>query len=444
MSDPSRERTLVDIGRLFLDDDFFAYITGAAVDSSVIDFVKELKATTADQRGTILPYFQSKLTPFIANVRVRNVLGQSRSTVDFREAMDKGKIVLVNLAKGKLGELTSRLLGMILVSKATWAALSRAYIARAERRPFYLYVDEFQNFTTDAFLTVLSEARKYGLCLTLAHQFLAQLRISDNYTQAGRDALEAAVFGNVANVIAFQVASGDADRIAREIAGSSEGRDTIATVLAAQPKFHAVAKFDCGGETSSPFSIQTQETIVEADEDRGARLRQFVSERSLLPRSFVEEELVSSRDDFREPFIPWSRAKRDGMKTDDEHGTSAGGEGDQGGGSGESRSPNSGSTVRPVSSGSETRSPGTVQRGQGLGSAEPEPLGAVNPGLRKTDWLDALAERVGLPKSVVAALRSQYGDARALMVASDDQLRSIPDLGLTRIRAIRSALANES
>jgi type IV secretory pathway TraG/TraD family ATPase VirD4 len=123
----------------------------------------------------MIPYFSSKFGPFITNTTIRNIIGQTKSAFNLREVMDNQKILLVNLSKGKIGALNAQLLGLIFVSKINMAAMARADMLEEDRKDFYLYVDEFQNFATDTFGEILSEARKYRLALIMAHQFIAQI-----------------------------------------------------------------------------------------------------------------------------------------------------------------------------------------------------------------------------------------------------------------------------
>lgn len=297
MSDPSRERTLLDLGRLFLDDGFFNYIMNAAMDPAVVDFLAEFKRTADREKAEMLPYFQSKFTAFVSNAGIRNVIGQPRSTLNFREAMDRGNVVLVNLSKGMLGELNSRLLGMVLVSKVTWAALSGARLPPEQRRDFFLYCDEFQSFATEAFSTILSEARKYGLCLTLANQFLGQLRSIDNYVSGEPQGLREAVLGNVANIVAFRVGAKDAQDLAAEIAPDTGVRDPVVRLLTTQSRFTAVAKLDCGGLSTVPFSLESRMTDTQADPRVRDLLRKYFACENLHSRAFVLSEIQAARTD---------------------------------------------------------------------------------------------------------------------------------------------------
>jgi len=298
MSDSSRERTLLDLSRVLIDDKFFEYAMGASVDPAVADFLAEFRKTAEREKSEMIPYFQSKFSPFVSNSGIRNVIGQPRSTLNFRQAMDRKRVVLINLSKGKLGELNSRLLGMIMVGKVTWAALSRAHLPPEQRSEFFLYCDEFQSFATDSFSTVLSEARKYGLCLMLANQFLAQLRISDNYTSADRDSLRDAVLGNVGNLFAFRIGANDAKHLVNEMASDEDVKEQLAVLLSTQPRFQAVARIDCGGRSTHPFTLQTVMTNISKDTTRSGRLRDYVVKQQLLSREFVLSDIASSRNDY--------------------------------------------------------------------------------------------------------------------------------------------------
>src|SRR3989338_7203613 len=190
--------TLVEIPRMFTDPQFQQNYIKRVKDPTVLSFWQQEMAKTSDfHKSEMLGYLISKVGRFVENTMMRNIIGQKHSSFDFREVMDQGKILLLNLSKGKIGEINSKLLGLIVVSKLQMAALSRADIPESERRPFSLYVDEFQNFVTDSFATILSEARKYGLSLTIAHQYTKQLTDPVTRNTKVRDA----VFGNVGTMI---------------------------------------------------------------------------------------------------------------------------------------------------------------------------------------------------------------------------------------------------
>src|SRR6185436_9219269 len=172
---------------------------------------KEMAKTSDFHKSEMLGYLISKVGRFVENEMMRNIIGQSQSSFDFREVMDQGKILLINLSKGKTGEVNAKLLGLIIVSKLQMAALSRADIPEENRKDFYLYVDEFQNFVTDSFATILSEARKYRLNLVMAHQFISQLGIEKEGSSAVDSRMRDAVFGNAGTMICFRIGVEDAE-----------------------------------------------------------------------------------------------------------------------------------------------------------------------------------------------------------------------------------------
>lgn len=214
MSDMENPGTLVELARIFTDDDFRKEKLTHVTDILVKDFWE--REYTASQKGStasdMLSYVVSKTGRFIENELMRNIIGQGRSGINFRQVMDEGKILLLNLSKGKIGDTNSSLLGLIAVSKLQMAALSRADVAESDRRDFFLYIDEFQNFITDSISIILSEARKYRLNLCLAHQFISQL-VQNNDTRV-RDA----VFGNVGNIMTYRIGVDDSELIAKQLA----------------------------------------------------------------------------------------------------------------------------------------------------------------------------------------------------------------------------------
>lgn len=214
MADKDDPGTLVELARIFTDDEFRKKKLEYVTDILVKDFWE--REYVASQKGStgsdMLSYVISKTGRFVENELMRNIIGQSRSGIDFRTVMDEGKILLLNLSKGKIGETNSSLLGLIAVAKLQMAALSRADMLEADRRDFFLYIDEFQNFITDSISIILSEARKYKLNLCLGHQFISQL-VQNNDTRV-RDA----VFGNVGNLLIYRIGVDDSEVIAKQLA----------------------------------------------------------------------------------------------------------------------------------------------------------------------------------------------------------------------------------
>lgn len=214
MADTENPGTLVELGRIFTDEAFRKKKLEHVTDILVKDFwereyAQSQKGSTASD---MLSYVISKTGRFVENELMRNIIGQGHNGINFRDCMDNSKIILLNLSKGKIGETNSSLLGLIAVAKIQMAALGRADIAESERKDFYLYIDEFQNFITDSISIILSEARKYKLNLCLAHQFISQL-VQNNDTKV-RDA----VFGNVGNLLVYRIGVDDSEIIAKQLA----------------------------------------------------------------------------------------------------------------------------------------------------------------------------------------------------------------------------------
>lgn len=262
MSDINNPKTLVEIPLMFTDENFRREVL-LTVDDPVIRhfWEKEFPATQkGSQAGDTLGYLLSKLGRFIENEMVRNIIGQSRSSFDFQDIMNSGKILIGNLSKGGLGEQNSNLLGMLLVSKLQMAAFKRNEIPEDQRRDFYLYLDEFQNFTTDSISTILSEARKYRLCLILAHQYIGQLS----------EGIKNAVFGNVGTVVSFRIGSEDAELIAQRMQPYYSAEDLVSI-----DNLKSVITLMINGKTSKAFNME----VIFADKSNPA-LQQIVIEQS--------------------------------------------------------------------------------------------------------------------------------------------------------------------
>jgi len=238
---PNEPATLMEVARVFSDADFRNRKLERIKNPIVKDFWEKeaIRAGGEAALENITPYITSKFNNFTANDYMRPIVGQVKSAFDFRKIMDEGKILLVNLSKGKIGELNAKLLGMIFVGKILMAALSRVDTPQEERKDFYLYIDEFQNFTTDSIAIILSEARKYRLNLIIAHQFIAQL------TEKIRDA----VFGNVGSMAAFRVGAQDAEFLVKSFAPF-----TIEDMTNLD-NFNAYVRLLINGIITKPFNI---------------------------------------------------------------------------------------------------------------------------------------------------------------------------------------------
>ena len=242
MSDPAGA-TFIDIPQCFTDPEFVKSKLKYVTDKAVYDYwTKEFPASQkSNDAGEVITWFASKWGPFISNTIMRNTLGQIKSGFNIREIMDNKKIFLVNLSKGRLGDINANLLGMIFVMKFQQAAMSRQDIPEDERQDFCLYVDEFQNFATESFESILSEARKYRLNLIVANQFMTQLT----------DKIREALLGNVGTIICGRVGVTDADLMAKAFTPTFTAEDLTKT-----PNRSAVAKVMMFGMPSSPFTMK--------------------------------------------------------------------------------------------------------------------------------------------------------------------------------------------
>ncbi len=260
MDDPDSGMTLLEIPRVLADENFRRYKLSKCKNPTVIDFWQKeaLQAGGEAALANMVPYITSKLTPFIANDLMRPIIASQKSSFDFRKIMDEKKILVVNLSKGKLGEINSRLLGMIIVGKILIAALSRADTSENSRTDFYLYIDEFQNFTTESIAIILAEARKYRLNLVLANQYLGQL------TKHGDSSIRDAVFGNVGTFIAFRIGPEDAEYVVKQFEPIFNQHDLINI-----PKFNAYIKMIIDNTTVPAFNINTIKEPTGDDITRG-------------------------------------------------------------------------------------------------------------------------------------------------------------------------------
>jgi hypothetical protein len=240
---PNEQATLMEVPRIFTDPAYRARKIARIHNPVVIDFWEKeaVKAGGDASLANMTPYITSKFNNFISNDYMRPIIGQPKSAFNFRDVMDNKKILLVNLSKGKIGDINAGLLGMVITGKILMAALSRVDIADADKRvDFNLYIDEFQNFTTDSISTILSEARKYRLNLTMAHQFIAQLT----------DTIKDAVFGNVGSELVFRVGVQDAEFLVKQFEPAFNQNDLINI-----DNLNAYAKLLINGQTSKPFNL---------------------------------------------------------------------------------------------------------------------------------------------------------------------------------------------
>ena len=220
----------------------------------------------------------NKFDAFTTNEIVRPIIAQQESAFNFREIMDTKKILLVNLSKGRIGELNANLLGLVIVGKFLIAALSRADSFGKELPPFYLHIDEFQNFATPSIATILSEARKYKLSLTVAHQFIAQLT----------DEIKDAVFGNVGSLCSFRIGADDAEFVEKQFAPVFSASDLMKV-----DNYNAFVRLLVGGKPASPFTIETL-PFVSGSVEKVDAMRTLSYLKYGRPREDVEEEIATS------------------------------------------------------------------------------------------------------------------------------------------------------
>lgn len=244
MEDDEEISTLVDVPRVFTDPEFRKRKLSRVKNPVVIDFWEKEASKTSGEQGlaNMTPYITSKFNNFVANDYMRPIIGQETSSFNFRTVMDEGKILLVSLAKGRIGDINAGLLGMIVTGRILLSALARTDQDEALRRDFYLYIDEFQNFTTDSIGVILSEARKYKLNLILAHQFIAQLS----------EPIKGAVFGNVGSLAIFRVGADDAEYLQGQVSPEFSTADLVGL-----ENRTAVLKLLVNGEPARPFNIRT-------------------------------------------------------------------------------------------------------------------------------------------------------------------------------------------
>ncbi|MHC4270226.1 MAG: type IV secretory system conjugative DNA transfer family protein [Planctomycetota bacterium] len=273
--------TLLDMPRLLTDKEFRIKVLASITNQQVREFWHfEFENYSARFRSEAISPILNKVGQFLTSIPLRNIVGQKENTFDLREIMDEGKILIVNLAKGKIGEDNSALLGAMMIANIQLAALSRANLPEEKRKSFYLYVDEFHNFITLSFADILSESRKYGLSLTLAHQYIEQLN----------EKIRAAVFGNVGTLISFRVGAEDAKYLSRELHPIFSETDLVNL-----PNHYIYLKLMIDGVTSKPFSATTlpqpemgishKEELIELSRKRYGR-----------PREEVEKEIVFKDD----------------------------------------------------------------------------------------------------------------------------------------------------
>ena len=272
--------TLLGVMRLLIDKSFRKKVINKISDPMIKSFWVDEYSKYPDkfQSEAIAP-IQNKVGRFLSSPMIRNIVGQVKSSIDLRQIMDDQKILLLNLSKGRIGEDNSALLGAMIITKIQLAAMSRVEIPEAQRVDFYLYVDEFQNFATESFGNILSEARKYRLNLIMAHQYMEQLS----------ETTRSAVFGNVGTIICFRVGGEDAEFLAKEFTPRFEEVDLLNL-----NKYHVYLKLMIDGVASEPFSATTLPPVAEPEgaNDNMEKIIKVSRERYAVKREVIEEKIM--------------------------------------------------------------------------------------------------------------------------------------------------------
>ncbi len=282
MSDPNGG-TFIDIPKLLIDQDFMKSKLKYVTDQTVLDFwTKEFpESQKSNEAGEVISWVVSKFGPFISNDAMRNIIGQVHSGFNLRDIMDNKKILLVNLSKGRMGELNSKLLGIIFVMKFQAAAMGRADMAEDQRVDFSLYVDEFQNFATESFESILSEARKYRLNLILGNQFMTQLT----------DKIREAIIGNVGTVISGRIGITDAEILVKKFSPTFDTED-----LTKMPNYQSVVSVMINNMPSAPFSMSFLPPMGQSNDQLRDALKRLSAAKYGRPRAVVEKEIFTRLD----------------------------------------------------------------------------------------------------------------------------------------------------
>lgn len=276
MEDPESGSTMLDIATVFTNSAFRNMKVAKSKNPVVNQFWTEIATKAGGEASleNLVPYITNKFDDFTANDFMRPIVGQQESSFNFREIMDTKKILLVNLSKGRLGERNANLLGLIIVGKLFMAALSRADNPRGDFPPFYLYIDEFQNITTDSIPGILSEARKYKLSLTIAHQFLKQVD----------EKIRDAIFGNVGSMAVFRVGEEDGEYFAKQFAPTFSALDFVNI-----ENFNAYVRILAKGVPQRPFNIKTnpplEGNLAQVDDLRELSYLTYGRDRAMVERT---------------------------------------------------------------------------------------------------------------------------------------------------------------
>lgn len=293
MDHPESGSTLMEIPKVLADEDYRNFKLSKCKSQDVKDFWQKeaLKAGGEASLANMVPYITSKLTPFIYNDYMRPIIGQQKSAFNVREVMDSGKILLLKLSKGKIGDMNAYLIGMVLVGKILMASLARGDMDAAERKDFYLYIDEFQNFLTDSISAILSEARKYGLNLIIAHQFIGQL------TGKGNDTIiRDAIFGNVGSMFINRIGVEDAEFLAKEMAPVFTEYDLVNVEA-----FTFNCKLLIDNQASRPFNFHPGRARRPETKELANMVRELSRYKYGRKRELIEAEILERRESTIEP-----------------------------------------------------------------------------------------------------------------------------------------------
>ena len=285
MEHPESGSTLMEISRVLADADFRHYKLDRCKNLVVHDFwVKEAeKAGGEAALSNMTPYITSKLNQFVANDIMRPIIGQQKSAFNFRNIMDQQKILLINLSKGKVGDMNAYLLGLVLVGKILMASLSRTDIPEEERKDFYLYIDEFQNFITESISTILAEARKYRLCLNIAHQYIGQL------VKAQDTSIRDAIFGTVGTIVAYKVGVEDVEILAKEFSPVISQYDLVNV-----EKYNAYIRLLVDNQSTRPFNLKPP-SLPPGNPEIAKIIKQISALKYGRPKAEIEKEILERR-----------------------------------------------------------------------------------------------------------------------------------------------------
>lgn len=290
MEDQEEGGAITDLVRLFTDDEWQRYKVTKVSNPIVKSFWENQMAKTGQrEKQEMIPYFAAKFGQFYTNTLMRNIVGQTRSSFDIADCMNTGKIIMMNLSKGLIGDINSTLLGMIVVNKIQVAAMRRQRESSEKRKDFYLYIDEFQNFVTPSIESILSEARKYRLGLILAHQYIDQLEKESKL--AGSVSLKGAIFGNVGSMMFYKIGPQDAEVGAKEMAPVFSEQD-----LVNMDKFKGAMKLCVDGQPSKPFTIDVPRPWLDTTYTKDSAAAEAYKQLSRLKygrqKDFVSREIL--------------------------------------------------------------------------------------------------------------------------------------------------------